>query len=52
MTLQLSSVQFAYRDKPIIDHLTFVVAEPKIIGLVAPNGTGKCSSGSVRHSSV
>lgn len=41
MTLQLSSVQFAYRDKQIIDHLTFVVAEPKIIGLVAPNGTGK-----------
>lgn len=39
--LQIEDLSFSYKDKVIFDHINLSVTSPGIIGLVAPNGTGK-----------
>lgn len=39
--LEVSHLNFAYHKQPILHDLTFTVATDEIVGLVAPNGTGK-----------
>ena len=39
--LEVSNLSFSFRNQPILDNLNFDVASGEIVGLVAPNGTGK-----------
>lgn len=39
--LQIEDLSFSYKDKVIFDRINLSVTSPGIIGLVAPNGTGK-----------
>lgn len=39
--LEVCHLTFSYKDKPIVADLSFAIPAGKIIGLVAPNGTGK-----------
>jgi len=39
--LALDEVTFGYRDVPILDHLTFSVADGEIVVLLGPSGCGK-----------
>lgn len=41
MTLQIKDLSVRFGDKVILDHLSFDIPDGQIIGLVAPNGTGK-----------
>ncbi len=39
--LTVSGLTFAFKDKPILNDVQFTLDDGQIIGLVAPNGTGK-----------
>ncbi|WP_127848827.1 ATP-binding cassette domain-containing protein [Lacticaseibacillus hulanensis] len=39
--LEVKNLSFAFKDKPILNDVSFTLADGQIIGLVAPNGTGK-----------
>lgn len=39
--LEVSGLNFAFKDKPILRDVNFTLGEGQVIGLVAPNGTGK-----------
>lgn len=41
VVLEIEGLSFAYKDKVIFDGINLSVSSPGIIGLVAPNGTGK-----------
>jgi ABC-2 type transport system ATP-binding protein len=39
--LEVANLNFGFKDKPILNNVNFTLADSQIIGLVAPNGTGK-----------
>ncbi len=39
--LRLSNVSVAYKDKVVLNNLEFTADKGEIIGVAAPNGTGK-----------
>lgn len=39
--LEVHDLSFAYKDQQIFQHLSFTIQDGEIVGLVAPNGTGK-----------
>lgn len=41
MTLHIQDLSVRFGDKTILDNISFDIADGQIIGLVAPNGTGK-----------
>ena len=41
MMLKLSNVSIAYNDKVVLDSLDLTANKGEIIGVAAPNGTGK-----------
>ncbi|GEL14075.1 hypothetical protein FC15_GL000554 [Lapidilactobacillus concavus DSM 17758] len=39
--LEVKNLSFAFKNRPILNQVNFTIENGKIIGLVAPNGTGK-----------
>ena len=39
--LEVHDLSFGYKDQQIFQHLSFTIQDGEIVGLVAPNGTGK-----------
>ncbi len=40
-TVQFQDISFAYREKPVINHVSFTANQGEIIALVGPSGSGK-----------
>lgn len=41
MTLNTDSLGFSYKDKPVIEGITFKVEQGEVLGILGPNGCGK-----------
>ena len=41
MILSVNGISFAYRGVPVLDGVTFSLAEGEMVALLGPNGTGK-----------
>lgn len=41
MTLEVKNLTVAYGERVVLDNITFTIEDGNLIGLVAPNGTGK-----------
>jgi iron complex transport system ATP-binding protein len=39
--LDVQNLAFAYRDQPVVDHVSFALHPGEVVGLVGPNGSGK-----------